>query len=332
MSSSRPLVSIIIVDYKRNNPYLKESLKTIDQQTYTHFEIILVTDYPVNVTHPKLKKKSYGHYVGPAQKRDAGAKLAKGSILSFLDDDAYPSRDWLKNIITNFADPKVAAVGGPGVTPPHAHWTEQASGWASASPMGASLYAYRFIPEKKRLVDDFPSMNLSVRKSDFNKVKGFDSHYYPGEDTKLCLDLTHKLGKQIVYDPKALVYHHRRPILFPHLKQNGNFGLHRGFFARTLPKTSLRPLYFLPSLMVLGLIFLLFSPLYTHPMLYLLTQIGLTLFGFYIASLCLNAIWILNYSHQPLQAFLSLPVIFLTHFWYGIRFIQGFLFTRQLNR
>ena len=332
MSSSRPLVSIIIVDYKKDNPFLKQSLAAIDKQTYAHFEIILVTDYPVKLTHPKLRKKSYGHYLGPAQKRDAGAKLARGSILSFLDDDAYPSPGWLQAIVDNFADPKVAAVGGPGVTPPDSSWDKQASGWASASPLGSGSYTYRFLPGKKRLVDDYPSMNLSVRKSDFNKVKGFDSHYYPGEDTKLCLDLTHKLGKVIVYEPKALVYHHRRSLLIPHLKQNGNYGLHRGFFARVLPKTSLRPLYFLPSLMALGLIFLLFSPLYTHPLLVLVTQIGHTLLGFYIAALCLNALWILNRSRQPLQAFLSLPVIFLTHFWYGLRFLQGFLFTRKLSR
>ena len=330
--SSKPLVSIIIIDYKKDNPYLKESFAAIKKQTYRHYEVILVTDYPVKITAPKLKKKSYGHYVGPADKRDEGAKLSKGSILAFLDDDAHPSPKWLETIVKNFQDKKVAAVGGPGVTPPGVNYLEEASGWASASPFGSGSYTYRFLPRPKREVDDYPSMNLAVRKSDFNEVKGFDSHYWPGEDTKLCLDLTEKLGKKIIYDPKALVYHHRRPVLVPHLKQNGNFGLHRGFFARVLPKTSFRAVYFLPSLMSLGLIYLLLIPIFSHPYLLIIAQVGYSLLGLYIAALMVNAIWILNQSKKVTQALLSVPVIFITHFWYGLRFLQGFFFTAKLRR
>lgn len=329
---SRPLVSIIIIDYKKHNPYRIEALSAINKQTYRNFEIILVSDYPISDKQPKLKKKSYGRYMGPAQKRDDGAKLASGSILAFLDDDAYPSKNWLKSIVKHFDKSDTAAVGGPGVTPPDVSWTEEASGWASASPVGAASYTYRFLPRSRREVDDYPSMNLAVRKTDFDQVKGFDSHYWPGEDTKLCLDLTEKLGKKIIYEPKALVYHHRRPILLPHLKQNGNFGLHRGFFARVLPKTSFRLVYFLPSLMTLGLIFLVITPYFSNPYITMLTQLGGSLFGVYFASLFINAIWVLNNSGKITQALVSIPVIFVTHLWYGIRFMQGFFLTSTLKQ
>ncbi len=53
-----PLVSIIIVDYKKNNPYLVECFRAINRQTYKNFEVILVTDYRVNLRQPKLIKKS----------------------------------------------------------------------------------------------------------------------------------------------------------------------------------------------------------------------------------------------------------------------------------
>ncbi|KKT42784.1 MAG: hypothetical protein UW64_C0003G0030 [Microgenomates group bacterium GW2011_GWC1_44_37] len=336
MNQILPLVSVIVIDYKKKNPYLIECLEAIEKQTYKNFEIILVCDFHVDLDYPKLRQKSYGHYVGPAEKRDAGAKMAKGEILAFIDDDAFPCEGWLAGLVPHFQKAKVAGVGGPGVTPPGVSWQEEASGWASASPVGAGPYTYRFLPGKKQYVDDYPSMNLAVRRFDFMKVGGYDSNFWPGEDTKLCLDLTHKLNKQIIYEPKAIVFHHRRPILLPHLRQNGNFGLHRGFFARILPETSLRLIYFLPSLLLLGSIFMVISSFPLVPItknlapITLLRSIGFYSFSLYFFVLFLNSLWVLNKSKNVFQSLLSIPVIFITHLWYGVRFLQGFLFTAKL--
>ncbi|KKT49321.1 MAG: hypothetical protein UW41_C0008G0006 [Candidatus Collierbacteria bacterium GW2011_GWC2_44_18] len=384
MNRKLPLVSVIIVDYKKNNPYLIECLEAIERQTYKNFEIILVCDFHVDLDYPKLRQKSYDHNVGPAEKRDAGAKMAKGEILAFIDDDAFPGKDWLANLVPHFQKAEIAGVGGPGVTPHGVSWQEEASGWASASPIGAGPYTYRFLPGKKQSVDDYPSMNLAVRKTDFKRVGGYDSNFWPGEDTKLCLDLTHKLNKKIIYEPKSLVYHHRRPILLPHLKQNGNYGLHRGFFARILPKTSLRPIYFLPSAILIGFIYLILSTIFLFmardpsPSLrggmtdvaisiHQIRTFGIYSFAAYFFVLFLNSLWIysaiVSASHQysksslrvsysnrsnpgpaPItnyfelitmactQAILSIPIIFITHLWYGARFLQGFLFTKKLVR
>ncbi len=304
------MISVIVIDYKKNNPLLRECLEHLQKQTYKNFEIILLTDYKNELEFPKLRKKSYGRYVGPAQKRDDGVKMAKGEIIAFIDDDAYPEKDWLENIFLNFKNKNITAVCGPGVTPPGSSWQEQASGWVSASPLGGGPFGYRFLPEKTRFVDDYPSMNLAVRKKDFLDVGGFDSHYWPGEDTKLCLDLTSG-DKKIIYDPKILVYHHRRPLWLAHLKQNGNFGLHRGYFARVLPKTSFRLSYFAPSVL------LIFLPVTFFP---------------YVILLILNAIWITNKSGSLLQGAISIPAVTVTHLWYGVKFIQGFLFTKKLLR
>jgi len=329
------LVSIIIVDYKKDNPLLKECLDAIQKQSYKNYEVILVTDYPVNLSYPNLIKKSFGHYLGPAQKRDWGGKKAKGEILAFIDDDAHPDKDWLKNIVKDFSDSNIAGVGGPGVTPPGVSWREAASGWMSASPMGAGLYNYRFLPAKKTFIDDYPSMNLSVRKNDFWAVGGYDSNFWPGEDTKLCLDLVHKLGKKILYDPSVLVYHHRRPLWIPHLRQNGNFGVHRGFFARILPQTSFKLVYFGPPMMVLGLCYLIVSSLLpptTYHLPTVINYLGWLLFFGYLVAVAINSIWVYQKSKSFFQGVLSFFVVFFTHVWYGLRFLQGFLFIRKLNR
>lgn len=304
----------IIVPFKKPTSYLHECLARIEKQSYRNFEIILLPDQKEKFPSSKLRVIPTGQ-IGPAEKRDIGAKKSTGDILAFIDDDAYPHKDWLKNMVKNFADQEIAAVGGPGVTPPDVSWQEQASGWFAASPFGGGSYTYRFLPADTRFIDDYPSMNLAVRKSDFLKVGGFDSNYWPGEDTKLCLDLTHKLGKKIIYDPKVLVYHHRRELWGSHLRQIGNYGLHRGYFAKVLPKTSFRLVYFLPSCLVLGLILVPYAVILP-----------------YCLFLVANGFWVTRKSRSLFQGLLSMPVVFLTHLWYGVRFIQGFLFTKRLTR
>jgi len=330
-----PKVSVVIIDYKKQNPYLAECLNAIQKQTYKNFEVILESDHPLKLKYPKLKIIHYsGRYQPPANKRDHGGKVARGEILAFIDDDAYPDPNWLKNLVKNFSDDDIAAVGGPGVTPPTAGFLEKASGWMSASPLGAGPYTYRFLPGQRNYIDDYPSMNLAVRKEDFLAVGGYDSHYWPGEDTKLCLDLVYKLKKKIIYDPKVVVYHHRRPLWKPHLKQNGNFGLHRGYFARVLPQTSFRPVYLGPPLMVLGLAFLVSSMFLSILNTYylLLTTVGWLLFAAYLLAIAANSVWIWRRSGSLTQALISFPAVLATHIWYGLRFLKGFLFTSKLTR
>jgi glycosyltransferase involved in cell wall biosynthesis len=332
----KPKISIIIPARSVNN-YLQENIKACLASTFTNFEIIVLLDKKTTSTFSKTFILDTGH-VGPAQKRDIGAKIAQGDILTFIDDDAYPAKEWLKSILPHFNDPDIAAVGGPGITPLNVNFWEAASGWISASPIGSGQFSYRFLPTHLQYVDDYPSMNLSVRKTDFELVGGYDSNYYPGEDTKLCLDLTHRLKKKIIYDPQVIVYHHRRPLFIPHLIQNGNFGIHRGKFARILPETSARFIYFLPSglllltilyvILIILTIFQQFLIIYQTNLFYIISIIYLC----YIIMLIVNSVWIWRKSGEISQALISIPGVYITHLWYGIRFIQGFGFTVNLKQ
>ena len=192
--------------------------------------------------------------VNPAQKRDIAIEHAKGEILGFIDDDAYPAKDWLNKAMDNFKDSNIAAAGGPAVTPSGDTFRQRASGLVYSSPIVSAKFTYRYLPKKGRYVDDYPSCNFLVRKSIMQQLGGFDTKFWPGEDTKLCLEITKKLGKKIIYDPGALVYHHRRPLFAGHLRQVASYALHRGYFARRYPETSRRISYFIPSLFLLALV------------------------------------------------------------------------------
>jgi len=313
--------------FKKINKRLTLALKA---QTFKKFEV-LITSKPINA--------------GPALKRDLAAQKAKGEVLAFLDDDAYPDKNWLKNAFYYFKNKKnrIAAVCGPGITPKNSPFSQKASGYILSSFMGSGgAGTYRNRPEKKREVDDYPSFNLLVRKSDFWKVGGFKTSFWPGEDTKLCHNLVYKLGKKIVYDPKILVYHHRRALFIPHLKQISRFGLHRGYFVRLWPKTSLKIGYFIPSFFLIFLsftpmIFLLLKSLSLNLLARLVLEFYLTILILYFALILLAPI---DFLFKEKKICIRLCItsalsiffgIFFTHITYGFYFLKG-LFIKKMNQ
>ncbi len=319
----KPEVSIIIPVKKINDYLRKETIPSLLKQTYKNFEIIILPDKKTKEKFSKTRIIPTWSKTGPADKRDIGAKEANGEILAFLDDDSYPDKNWLKEAIRIFKEnKKVAGVCGPSLTPSHNNLRQKASGYVWSTWLGSGgAGTYRCAIDQRREVDDFPTVNLLIRKKDFQKVGGFDSHFWPGEDTKLCLDLTKKLKRKIIYDPKVLVYHHRREVFRPHLKQISRYAIHRGHFAQILPGTSFRIGYFIPTFFFLGLIFgFLLS--FVHPIfrLFYLGSLGL-----YLVLILITAVQIYFKEKNIKLALLIIPSIFITHIVYGFLFIKGFL-------
>lgn len=309
----------VIIPVRTITPYVRETVRHLKKQIEKRFEIIIVTDKKETLEGAKVIASGEPT---PAFKRNLGAKEARGEILAFLDDDSYPDKNWLKNAERIFKESdEIAGVCGPTLTPPKDSIFQKASGWVWASYLGsggAGIFRNRVKPQRE--VDDFPSVNLLVRKDCFEEVQGFDIRHWPGEDTKLCLDLV-KLGKKIIYDPRVLVFHHRRPVFLPHLKQISRYALRRGYFARVFPQTSFRLGYLLPSLfaygMVIGGIFLLISPMFRS--LYCL------FFTIYCLLLLFSGLEVLIKEKNLYLAILVVAAIFATHLTYGFLFPVGYL-------
>lgn len=318
MEKSYNLKVSVIIPVKEINNYIRESISHILSQNYKNFEIIVLPDKEKEEVFEKTRIISTGH-VGPAEKRDIGAKEAGGEILAFLDDDAYPRNDWLSNALLNFEDGNIAMVCGPGVTPDSDSIVKKASGAVYTSFLGGGNLSHRYWPKKKKYVEDFPSVNMLIRKKDFEKVGGFSTSFWPGEDTKLCLDII-KTGKKILYDPEVFVWHHRRANIKEHLKQVFNYSVHRGFFAKKYPATSLKIFYFLPTAFV---IFLILAPFFIK------YEIGLVgykiILNVYLILLVIAGIFEGIRYNSILIGILVIPLIFLTHISYGIGFAIGLL-------
>lgn len=314
----------IIIPVKEINDYLrKETVPAILKQTVQDFEIIILPDQKSKERFPKTRIIPTYPQTGPADKRDIGAKSARGEVLAFLDDDSYPEKNWLEKALDVFKENKESVgVCGPAVTPPQDSVWQKASGYVWSTWLGcggAGICRSTAVPRME--VDDFPSVNLLVLSKAFGRVGGFDSHFWPGEDTKLCHDLVYKLHKKIVYDPTVLVYHHRRKVFKPHLQQISRYAVHRGHFARVLPKTSFRVGYLVPTLFSLGLLGGVLAS-FVNP---ILKGIYLSVVCLYLLALLLTSLTVSLKERNVLLGVLLVPTIFVTHFIYGLLFLKGFL-------
>ena len=319
MSTAAPPAVTIVIVAPGPSAYLNEALAAIGSIKLPPWEAVVVLDNPHESDDPRTTFVNSGE-AGPAEKRDLGASHAKAPILAFLDDDAYPAEEWLSSALARFQDPSVSAVGGPGETPPGDRFWQRVSGEVLASWLVSGPARHRYVAETPREVDDYPSMNLLVRRSVFEAVGGFDSTFYPGEDTKLCLEIV-RSGGQIVYEPTALVYHHRRPLIPGHLRQVAAYGRHRGNFAKRLPETSRRVSYFVPSVWLVwlvagGLLSQLWPPAWEVYWIVLLVYTGGVLLS--------GADTVRRSGSVPLGV-CTIVGIALTHLVYGAGFIYGLM-------
>ncbi len=326
--------SIIVPSRKLNRYLLNETLPALEKQTYKQFEVIVL---PNNDRGFEMLKKKYSwlkiikNSSMPGIKRDLGVKKAKGDIVVFIDDDAYPPSSWL-NILNRIYQAKndVVSVGGPGILPKNVNLWEKIFDIVMQSFLGTGGFSYRFIKGKKQYVDDFPSMNLSFRKNDFLKLGGFNNKYWPGEDSKLINALINKEKKHIYYDPQTYIYHHRRNTLTGYLKQHRNYGFMRGMFFADGDKNSQSIAYKIPSLFTVYTFLLLV--MYTASR---ITPVAESLLKIITVPLFVYGImifFILSMTFvRSLNILLALGVMIvlpLTHIVYGISFIKGYMNSR----
>lgn len=319
-----------IIPVKEINDYIRESVPKILKIPRDDYEIIIYPDRGHETAESWPKTRQIASDPGPSIKRNLAMRDAQGDFLVFMDDDAYPKSDILEYLDNDFKHKRIIAVGGPALTPPSDSFLQKVSGAVYLSSLSGG-FPERYAPVgKRKFVSDWPTVNLTIRKEIFEELGGFDSNFWPGEDTKLCLDIIDKLDKKsmILYDPRAVVWHHRREGLKKHLKQIAGYGLHRGYFAKKYPKTSLFSFpYYIPSFFFLFILFgpiiIIFWPFFLY----------LYIFGWiaYFLAMIKVILDINKYQKDILVAVYSLTYIFLTHITYGVRFIQGFVFTKKLK-
>ncbi len=156
---------------------------------------------------------------GPGFSRNAGAAVATGEILAFIDSDCVAGRGWLRELTAYLAWPRVAAVGG------------RVEGFADASRLDRYEQVASPLDMGRHVLlaaDDgstfyVPTCNLLVRRSAYLAVGGIREDLRVGEDVDLCWRLRSR-GEYLVYVPEGSVRHRDRRSAWGALRQRAQYG------------------------------------------------------------------------------------------------------------
>lgn len=207
------ILSIVIATHKRYE-LLQKCLKSITLQNSRNLaEVIVVGEYDKNLEKEFTEVKFYSQANnGPSKNRNIGWRKSVGSYVSFIDDDAYLTQNWLKNIMTFIKENKNVKVFGGGYQRysdiPIPTWFPEEYG---------SLDLGKETKELSLGKEWITGTNLIVKKSLLKRVGGFNESIGPngtsfgyGEETNLLIRLN-QIGQKIYYVPTITVMHWLNP-------------------------------------------------------------------------------------------------------------------------
>lgn len=191
----------------------------------------------------------------PSLQRNAAVHQASGDIIYFLDDDSLVKPDVLSILESHYlANPAIAAVGGPSLTPADDSLLQKAIGAVLSSLFGGGGVRNRYRQAGKvRVTDDSELIlcNLSFRREMFLRFGGLDERLYPNEENELMSRLK-KDGELLLYDPDLAVYRSQRSCFRAFVRQI--FGYGRGRAEQMRISKEIKLFTLVPSLFILYLL------------------------------------------------------------------------------
>lgn len=174
-----PKISIIISTYNRPEK-LKRAIESVQAQTFTDWELIVVHDEGLqtyrNDPNSKISHVYDDHFGNDTRPKNTGIKAATGQYIAFLDDDNTWREDHLQILVKALDDnPQVAMVYGD-------RWvTNETTG---KRQLGIAL---DFQPAHLAQQNYIDTSDVLVRREALFSVGGFDERYKKYVDWNLWL-------------------------------------------------------------------------------------------------------------------------------------------------
>jgi len=217
-TSISPIVSVVIPVYGQVE-YTIKCLKSIQNNLpKIAFEVIVIDDCsPDNSVEILQKVKGIKllqnvENQGFIRSCNAGAKVAKGKYLCFLNNDTKVKESWLDELLRTFDEFPGTGLAGSKLVYPDGR-LQEAGGiiWQDGSAWNFGRFQDPLLPiyNYAREVDYCSGASIMVPKVIFDEQGGFDEHYLPAycEDSDLALKIRDK-GYRVIYQPLSTVIHY----------------------------------------------------------------------------------------------------------------------------
>ena len=210
------MVSIVIPVYN-NLKYTKACLEAIKETVRDiGYEVVVVDNGSTDETpvfFKSLKDKTINYIrfeknYGFAKACNTGAKIAKGEVLVFLNNDTVPLKGWLEPIVEAVDERTITGslLLYPDMTVQHAG--------VVATDLNTVIHIYREFPfgfpgvQKRRKFSIVTGACMGILKKRFFELGMFDERFINGfEDVDLCLR-NKKFGGICIYLPESKIIHH----------------------------------------------------------------------------------------------------------------------------
>ena len=223
-----PTVSVVVPVRNRQSD-IHDCLESILGLDYPSFETITVEDGSTDKTREKISqypvKLVEGDRLGAYAARNKGIQAARGEIVAFTDSDCVVDRCWLKNLAECYYDDRIGGVGGQVLPHDSNQIIARFMGLGPQEIFDSPKRVRLGTPNSSRFLSTgLGSGNMSFRRSVLNAVKGFSEDMVKCGDYELCWRVQ-KAGYQLIFEPKAIVYHKPRSTLSDLVMQFFRFGM-----------------------------------------------------------------------------------------------------------
>jgi len=250
-TNRKPLT--VVIPTKNSGKSLEDCLKSLQQQTYKNFDILIVdgysTDNTVDIAKKFKAKVVYDDGKTRASACNKALEIVGTPYIAFTDDDAIPFKDWVEKIVKFFESHNCVSVGGINFSPPDDSIFAKSVDVLFSSKLVAGKSRYGKVWDKVREINHNPGCNVAYKTSIIRKI-GFDEDLPTAEDVVLDYKIK-KSGGKIYFSPDIKVYHRRRNNLKSLFKQIYKYGLGRAI-ANKRYKELKSLLHILPTITLLA--------------------------------------------------------------------------------